>query len=299
MIDATLPDLKSAWYHAYFSMLDDVPGAIDYYQRNIVHSFSNKLIAESAIFDYDLGDLGLTITKWTKFTGMYVDVDLLHAWVNNAMNVRTYEALYPFKSVPPQFGGRKAVHQWGPCLLGFSFRRQPKPPTLTLFTRTQSLGFSGVADYALCHFVAKKLAQRMGIPQGNIRMVIQCGSFVIKMVETLHFLEGLGKLEEYAARDTRMGESVRYYQRYLAQDVPELKWRAANRMRTKLERVRSGEGNKSLPVDSLTLKGWDHRQRTVTTRRSNRQVQEAVLRGQKSHLAGKIEVPVKEAAAES
>jgi hypothetical protein len=290
MIDAVLPDIKSAWMHAYMSMLDDEPGAIDYYQRNIIHSFSNKLIAEQGFFDYDLGDLGLTITKWTKFTGMYVDVDLLHAWINNAMNVRTYEALYPFKSVPPQFGGRKAVHQWGPCLLGFSFRRQPKPPTLTLFTRTQSLGFSGVADYALCHFVAKKLAERIGIDQREIRIVIQCGSFVIKMVETLHFLEGLGKLDEYAEKDNRIGESIRYYQVYLAQvgddglPLPELKWRAANRMRTKLERVREGT-TKSLPVDGLTLKGWDANQRQNSTRRrSNRQVQEAVLRGSRKHL---------------
>lgn len=291
MIDAVLPDIKQAWYHAYFAILDDEPGAIDYYQRNIVHSFSNKLIAESCVFDYDLGELGLTITKWTKFTGMYIDVDLLHAWVDNAMNVRTYEALYPFKSVPPQFGGRKAVHQWGPCLLGFSFRRQPKPPTLTLFTRTQSIGFSGVADYALCHFVAKKLAQRMGIDQEDIRLVIQCGSFVIKMVEAVHFLENLGKLEEYAEKDNRIGESIRYYIAYMTQvgedgeELPELKWRAANRMRTKWQNVKSGT-IRHLDVDGLTLKGWDHRKRNAP-RRSNRQVQEAVLRGDKSWMKPK------------
>ena len=28
MIDAVLPDIKSAWYHAYFSILDDKPGVI-------------------------------------------------------------------------------------------------------------------------------------------------------------------------------------------------------------------------------------------------------------------------------
>jgi hypothetical protein len=284
MLVKTLPDIKAAWEYCFFSMLDDKPGVIDYYQRNIIHSFGNKISAKSAVFDYDLGALGLTITKMSKFTGMYVgkseeDVGKLHAWVDNAMNVRSYDSLYLFKPVAPNFSGKKAVKQWGNCLLGLSFRRQPKPATLTLYTRAQSLGFSGVADYALLHFVAKKLAERMGVEQSDIKVVIHCSNFIIKMVEVLHNLEYRGLLDEYAARDNRIGESIRYYQDYISNDAPELKWRAANRMRTKMRNVQAGVF-RTLPVDEWVLKGYEH-SRKIAPKRTLREAQSLVLVGSK------------------
>jgi hypothetical protein len=278
VIRHTAVDIKSAWEHAYFGIIDDKPGVIDHYARNIFHSFGNVLTAEQAFFDFDLGDIGLTQTKWTKFTGQYVDVESLHAWVNNAMNVKTYDALWTFKIVPPNFGGQKAVHQWGNCLLAFSFRRKPKP-TLTFFTRTQSLGFSGVADYALAHYVAKKLAYRMGIDQRQIRLEVHCANFIVKAVETIHFLKGRGLLEEYLERPGRIGSSIKYYYDYLNRPDDKLKWRAANRMRTKLRRIEA-EDHRPLVVDKLTLKGW-----AVTTASAplltHRATQEFVLAGKR------------------
>jgi hypothetical protein len=274
---ASTPDIKSAWLHAYMGMLDDRPGFIDHYQRNIIHSFGNKLTARSAVFDFDLGEIGLTITKWTKFTNQYVDIPLLHAWVNNAMNVKSYDALFPFKVVPPNFSGRKAVHQWGSCILGVSFRRNPKPSTLTFFTRAQSLGFSGVADYALCDFIARKLAERMGVEQSSIRLVVYCSNFIIKMVEVLHTLKRWELLDQYAEADNRIGESIRYYLRYMDNDAPELKWRAANRMRTKVRMVDAGY-IRSLPVKDLTLRGWEYTGRTAE-KKTLRETQSLILAG--------------------
>jgi hypothetical protein len=125
MIRHEAKDIKTLWDHAYFGIINDEPGVVDHFARNIFHSFGNVLTAQECFFDFDLGDIGLTPTKWTKFTGQYVDVESLHAWINNAMNVKTYDSLWQFKDIPPNFGGRKAVHQWGKCLLAFSFRREP------------------------------------------------------------------------------------------------------------------------------------------------------------------------------
>jgi hypothetical protein len=255
MIIKSYPDISALWHDAYFGMLEDRPNYIDFYQRNIIHSHQNHLIARSSVFDFDLGKIGLTQTKWTKFTGQYVDVEQLHAWVNNAMNVRTYDALWTFKIVPPNFSGKKAVHQWGNCLLGFSFRRQPKPITLTLYTRAQSLGFSGVADYALCSFVARKLAERMGIDQEKIRLQIYCPNFIIKTVETVATLHTFGRLEEFLEKEGRIGDSVRYYYEYMNRPEEEIRWRAARRWRTKLINAQNGKYS-SLPVEDLQLKGW-------------------------------------------
>jgi hypothetical protein len=255
MIIKTFPDIKSLWEGAYFGMLEDRPGYIDYYQRNIIHSHQNHVIAKSGVFDFDLGILGLTPTKWTKFTGQYVDVEQLHAWVNNAMNVKTYDALWTFKIVPPNFGGKKAVHQWGNCLLGYSFRRQPKPATLTLYTRAQSLGFSGVADYALSAYVISKLAERMGVDASTIRLQIYCPNFIIKTVETVATLFTFGRLDEFMNADTRVGEAVRWYYNYMNRPEEEIRWRAARRWRTKLHNAQAGI-YREFKVEDLILKGW-------------------------------------------
>jgi hypothetical protein len=282
LIIETHPDIKSAWEAAYFGMLDDRPGVIDFYQRNIIHSFGNFLRADSAVFDFDLGDIDLTITKWSKFTGQYVDVEQLHAWVNNAPNVKTYDALWSFKIVPPNFTGKKAVHQWGNCLMGYSFRRKPEP-VLSLYTRAQSLGFSGVADYALSDFVARKLAERLGIPQENIRLEIHCANFIIKMVEVVAVLrrrEIMGQphnLADYMKRKDRVAESIQYYIDYMDRDPDDIPWRAARRWKQKLMRVEDGV-HRSLPVENLTIKGWEAHKR-VNRKLTSRQVSDLVLTG--------------------
>ena len=283
MINERHPDIKAAWDSVYSGFLGDKPGVIDFYQRNIVHSFGNFLRADSAVFDFDLGDIDLTITKWSKFTGQYVDVESLHAWVNNAPNVKTYDALWTFKIVPPNFTGKKAVHQWGNCLMGFSFRRKPKP-VLSLYTRAQSIGFSGVADYALSDFVARKLAERLGIPQENIGLEIHCANFILKMVEIISVLrrrELMGEekgLEYYLKQGNRISESIQYYIDYMDRPADDIPWRAARRWKQKLDRVNAGI-HRSLPVENLTLKGWEAHKR-VNRKLTSRQASSLILTGE-------------------
>jgi hypothetical protein len=276
MIRETYPDIKAAWEGVYFGFLDDRPGVIDFYQRNIVHSFGNFLRADSAVFDFDLGEIDLTITKWSKFTGQYVDVESLHAWVNNAPNVKTYDALWTFKIVPPNFTGKKAVHQWGNCLMGYSFRRKPKP-VLSLYTRAQSIGFSGVADYALSDFVARKLAERLGIPQTDIALEVHCANFLLKMVEVVAPLTRWGLMDKYMEKGDRITESIQYYIDYMAPDADDIKWRAARRWKQKWDRVNAGI-YRSLPVENLTLKGWEARKR-VNRKLTPREASELILTG--------------------
>lgn len=284
MIRETYPDIKTAWEAVYFGFLDDRPGVIDFYQRNIVHSFGNFLRADSAVFDFDLGEIDLTITKWSKFTGQYVDVESLHAWVNNAPKVKTYDALWQFRVVPPNFTGKKAVHQWGNCLMGFSFRRKPKP-VLSLYTRAQSIGFSGVADYALSDFVARKLAERLGIPQEDIALEVHCANFILKMVEVVAPLTRWEKLDEYLEKDDRIADSIQYYIDYMSPDPDDIKWRAARRWKQKLMRVEQGV-YRSLPVENLTLKGWEARKK-INRQLTAREASELILTGkgsQKLHV---------------
>jgi len=248
-------NIRDAWEGIYFGFLEDRPGVIDYYQRNIIHSYENHVIAKEGVMDFDLGEIGMTPTKWTKFTGQYVDVESLHVWVNNAMNVKAYDALWQFKDVAPNFTGKKAVHQWGKCLLGYSFRRQGGTPTLTLYTRAQSIGFSGVADYALGSLVISKLAERMGVPPERIRFQIFCPNLILKTVESIAFLHQRGLLDEYLDRDDRIGESVRYYYDYMNRPDEEIRWRAAKRWKGKFENSQAGRYRK-MEVSDLVLRGW-------------------------------------------
>lgn len=289
MIIKTFPDINSMWEGAYFGMLEDQPRYIDYFQRNILHSFGNHMVARSAVMDFDLGKIGLTPTKWSKFTGQYVDVESLHAWVNNAMNMKTYDALWTFKIVPPNFSGKKAVHQWGNCLLGFSFRRQPKPSMLTLYTRAQSLGFSGVADYALASFVARKLGERMGVDPATIRFQVYCPNFIIKTVETVATLHSFGRLEEFTSAEGRVPDAVRYYIEYMNRPEEEIRWRAARRWKTKYERSQEGD-YRPLLVEDLVLKGWMGHTR-VGRRMTSQEASRLVLTGEGRYNADPIDVP--------
>jgi hypothetical protein len=294
VIHETHPDIKTAWESVYFGFLDDRPGVIDFYQRNIVHSFGNLLRADAAVFDFDLGEIDLTITKWSKFTGQYVDVESLHAWVNNAPNVKTYDALWSFKIVPPNFTGKKAVHQWGNCLMGFSFRRKPKP-VLSLYTRAQSIGFSGVADYALSDFVARRLAERLGIPQEEIALEVHCANFILKMVEVVAPLDRWGLLQDYLNKGNRITESIQYYIDYMGGDktADDIKWRAARRWRQKWDRVHNNI-YRSLPVENLTIKNW-HAHKQVNRRLSAREASKLILTGEgKQGLLTEAEQDVEE-----
>lgn len=283
MINERHPNIKAAWDAVYSGFLEDKPGVIDFYQRNIVHSFGNFLRADSAVFDFDLGDIDLTITKWSKFTGQYVDVESLHAWINNAPNVKTYDALWTFKIVPPNFTGKKAVHQWGNCLMGFSFRRKPKP-VLSLYTRAQSIGFSGVADYALSDFVARKLSERLGIHQDEIGLEVHCANFILKMVEIVAPLrrkELMGEekgLQYYLNKNNRISESIQYYIDYMGRPADDIPWRAARRWKQKWDRVEAGI-HRSLPVENLTLKGWNAHKR-INRKLTSREASKLVLTGE-------------------
>lgn len=266
MINKRFPDIRSAWEHMYDAIIADKEGVIDNYQRNIVHSYNNTVQVKSAVFDFDLGAVGMTKTKWTKFTNQYVDQETLHAWIDSAKGIKTYDSLWMFKTVPPNFGGRRAVHRWGNCLLAFTFRRKPIP-TLTYFTRAQSLGFSGVADYALCDFVARQFALKLGIPQEKIRLNIYCPNFFLKTVETIHTLSirhelsgdphDVMELDVYKDTSDRMRNSMDYYISYLNRDPADIPWRAAKRMRQKLEKLKNGT-LPVLPVSELTLGNWDY-----------------------------------------
>lgn len=286
-------------YHAF---LADKEGVIDNYQRNIVHSYNNTVQVKSAVFDFDLGRVGMTKTKWTKFTGQYVNVETLHAWIDSAPQIKTYDSLWMFKTVPPNFGGRRAVHRWGNCLLAFSFRRKPKP-TLTYFTRAQSLGFSGVADYALCDFVARQFAKRLRIPQEDIALNIYCPNFFLKMVETIHTLsiqhdlsgksEEIRSLDVYKNASPRIRESLEYYIKYLDREPEDIPWRAAKRMRQKLKKLEAGT-LPVLPVKNLTLREWDYWD-TKARKMSEEERSHLILTGKGAMGQGMLEVDEAEA----
>jgi hypothetical protein len=160
---------------------------------------------------------------------------------------------------------------------------------LTLYTRAQSLGFSGVADYALASFVAKKLGERMGMDPERIRFQVYCPNFIIKTVETVATLHSYGRLDEFLAAEGRVPDAIRYYVEYMDRPEEEIKWRAARRWKTKFERSQEGD-YRPLHVEDLQLKGWMGHQR-VNRRMTSQEASKLVLTGEGRRGAGVIEVP--------
>jgi hypothetical protein len=98
------------------------------------------------------------------------------------------------------------------------------------------------------------------------------------MVEVLHYLNYIGRLEEYMNADNRIGEAIRYYWDYMHQDEEKIKWRAARRMRTKFFNTQESI-HRSYPVKDLTLKGWNAEKR-VARKMTSRQASMLVLTGE-------------------
>lgn len=160
---------------------------------------------------------------------------------------------------------------------------------LTLYTRAQSLGFSGVADYALAAFVARKLGERMGVDPAQIRFQVYCPNFIIKTVETVATLHSYGRLDEFVEAEGRVPEAVRYYIEYMNRPEEEIRWRAARRWKTKFERSQDGQYT-PLHVEDLTLKGWMGQAR-IGRKLTAQEASKLVLTGEGRYNQQPLDIP--------
>lgn len=141
----------------------DVVSNVDVQMHNIVAE------ADSMAWDFDLKHLWLTPSRWTMMVRQYVDRDRFIDWVEKSTkyigtrgrgmaHMRTHE-------VKPRGGaafGNKETRRWGSCMLGITYKAQPRPQ-ITLYSRTSYLGYLSGLDVSVAWMSGKYLAAELGI----------------------------------------------------------------------------------------------------------------------------------------
>lgn len=133
-------------------------------------------------WEFDLKDLWLTPSRWTKMIREYVaDLDgstgkptseatALEAWIDKAASMGTKKrgiAVFRTNLVTPKGGkhvnpNSKMVRRWGSCMLALSYKAKPTPQ-ITLYSRTSYLGYLSALDLSVAWVAARHVATEIGI----------------------------------------------------------------------------------------------------------------------------------------
>lgn len=146
--------------------------------------------AESMAWEFDLKNLWLTPSRWTKMIREYVaDIDgstgkpmssaiALEEWIEKASSIGTKKrgiAVFRTNLVTPKGGAHihknsKMVRKWGSCMLALSYKAKPAPQ-VTLYSRTSYLGYLSALDLSVAWVAARHIANQVGIGVEDIAFV--------------------------------------------------------------------------------------------------------------------------------
>jgi hypothetical protein len=124
------------------------------------------LVADSAEYDFNLQEVWLNSSRWTRLVHEYLNPVDLTAFVRNARIIMDGKGKngvitnMPFRPVERRADLRR--HKWGNCLMAATFRGTPGSrvkPTLTLHSRVSYNGYMLGLDMGVAHCLAREIAR--------------------------------------------------------------------------------------------------------------------------------------------
>lgn len=141
----------------------DVISTVDVQMHNVIAE------AQSMEWDFDLKHLWLTPQRWTMMVRQYVDRDAFLEWLEKSTRYIGTSgrgmAHMRTKDVKARGGeqfGNKETRRWGSCMLGVTYKAQPRPQ-ITLYSRTSYLGYLSGLDLSVAWMCGRYLAAELGI----------------------------------------------------------------------------------------------------------------------------------------
>ena len=132
---------------------------------------------DSMEWDFNLKHLWLTPQRWTMMVRQYVDRDAFIRWIEMSTRYIGKDgrgmAHMRTKDVKPRGGeqfGNKETRRWGSCMLGITYKAQPKPQ-ITLYSRTCYLGYLSGLDLSVAWMAGKYLAAELGMAVEDMSFV--------------------------------------------------------------------------------------------------------------------------------
>lgn len=158
------PDLTQLWHdvvrwHLYKEKVDLYLG-IGTNLNNVI------LEADSAEYDFDLQEVWLNPSRWTRLVREYIDPLELSAFIDNGRQIyqekgkRGVVTNMHFRAVERRADLRR--HKWGNCLLAATFRGTPGSgvqPTLVLHSRVSYNAYMLGLDMGIAHHLAREIAE--------------------------------------------------------------------------------------------------------------------------------------------
>ena len=231
---------------------------VDRQIRPSVFSFNNMFLSSSCRYDFDLGLVGLTPTRWPRLINDYVNRNNLAQWFPKIKTLnRGRELLFPFNVIKPTVRKRMSSYNYGACLLGLTYRAYP--PKVTLFSRATNWAQIGAIDLALAHAFAWQIADYMGnIEVDEMEFAWLNSNSYLMAITTLPFLVSHGRLLEVLNGDFLITRDTKNLMRYF-DEVPEPKYAPITRIRKRTAYILDGTYQR-VPVKEFRLftdKEWE------------------------------------------
>ncbi len=157
-------DLTELWYnvtrwHLYRE-------EVDLYLGIGTNMYNVFLEADSAEFDFNLREVWLNSSRWTRLVREYIDPVDATMFVRNSREILAGKGAkgvitnMPFRPVERRADLRR--HKWGNCLLAATFRGTPGSdvrPTLTVHSRVSYNGYMLGMDMGVVHALAREITE--------------------------------------------------------------------------------------------------------------------------------------------
>jgi len=224
---------------------------VDIQIRPSVFSYNNLMVSSSMKYDFDLGMVGLTPTRWPRLINDYVNRNKLKEWFPKVKTLnRGREILFPFNEVKPVLREKMSNYNYGACLLGVTYRAYP--PKLTLFSRATNWSQIGALDLSLSHAFAWHIADYLGnIDVEEMEFAWLNSNSYLMAVTTLPFLVSHGRLREVLKGDYLISRDIGNLMKYF-DEVKEPKYAPITRMRKRIAWMLD-DTYQRVPVDQFRL----------------------------------------------
>jgi hypothetical protein len=216
--------------------------------------YDQVLHSSSSDFDFDLGNICFTPSRWTKLVRQYLPVSPTLQFVQRAAQIARGE------SKPGAICGlsaRTTHSHYGGCILGFTFRGlRTERPVLTMHSRVSYAGYMAALDLALAHKLAQEIGLQSDLTPENIAFRWVVDSLQFHAIRTLPYLLTRRWFHSdirdnvLAATSPAIKNAVAAL-RTLRASSPS--WGPTRRVAAILRKHKQGCPRRSFPLESLTL----------------------------------------------
>ena len=250
MIIREYENLAAIYHGITNAFIHEEEGVLDKAWQPRLFSFRNFIQSKTAEMPFDLASIGLTKARWARFLNAYVDPRDLMVFFEKIRVLRRGAEIGMHSS-------RKSAddHDWGSCLQGISFMRDPEAH-LCIFSRTTSFAQTGAIDLAFAHVIGRYLCQVTGMQLKDLRITWTVSNLFVSVLHAVPYITSSGRHDEVMSLNTHFSKYYKaLHSKYFHDDKEnrrESLYGPVKRMILRHDQIQNDE-LKPVPIESLDL----------------------------------------------